>query len=96
MKYRDFWRELGSIIRHERQRAGRTQKGMAVDLDIPRPSVSLIEAGGRTIDTAELVTICSILGLSIEEVITEALKADPSPSHPWYTRPSKGEKGGEE
>lgn len=95
MKYRKFWAELGSIIRHKRRRAGRTQKGMAIDLNMQRPSFSLIEAGGRTVDAAELVRICNILGMGIEWLLSEALKADPTPKHPWYTPEGKGEDGGE-
>lgn len=94
MRYRKFWMEMGSIIRQHRRRAGRTQRGMALDLAIPRPSYSLIEAGGRTIDAAELVRICHILNLSVQLLLHEAVKADPSPTHPWYTIEQQELEGG--
>lgn len=96
MRYGKFWAALGSAIRGRRRKAGRTHKGMAMDLDIPRPSYTLIESGGRTIDAAELVRICSILGLSVQGLLWEALKVDHAPEHPWLFIRQQETKGDDE
>jgi len=60
---------IGKQIKKMRENIGLTQEELAKKLDIPRPSVSQIEAGHRKLTPSELEKLSRIFEISIEELL---------------------------
>lgn len=61
--------EVIALLRKARERAGRTQGGVAQMLGRPQSYVSKVETCERRIDVVELLHLCRIIGVTLAEVI---------------------------
>lgn len=60
---------LGQRIRNYRDQVGISQDALATYLSIPRPSISQIENGQRSVDGAELVKLAELFQVSVDELL---------------------------
>jgi transcriptional regulator with XRE-family HTH domain len=60
---------LGQRIRQHRDQIGYSQDDLATYLSIPRPSVSQIENGQRSVDGSELVKLAELFQVSVDELL---------------------------
>lgn len=65
----DVGKTLASRIRDARSRLSLTQEQVAGALRVSRSAISEIEAGRRDVSAAELVTLASLFGQSLEELL---------------------------
>jgi transcriptional regulator with XRE-family HTH domain len=66
---------LGKRIKELRQQKSISQQKLAIMLEIPRPAISQIESGSRTISTDELIKLSEAFGVTIESILE--LKSEP-------------------
>jgi len=57
------------LLREIRQESGIRQVDMAKQLDVPQSFVSKYESGTRRLDILELLRICQIMGISLQDFI---------------------------
>lgn len=62
-------RQIGKRLQEARKLAGLSQMQVAKLLDIPRPSVSEMEAGNRRVSADELKTLCDTYEVSLDWVL---------------------------
>ena len=62
--------ELGTRIAQMRKAKGISQEALASKIQISRPSLVQIENGNRSLDVFEMKSIASILGFSIDELLS--------------------------
>jgi transcriptional regulator with XRE-family HTH domain len=72
---REFYNKMGQRLRQLRERSGISQEKLAAMIELPRPAISQIERGERTITADELVKISKAFNVSIEAVLD--LKKEP-------------------
>jgi transcriptional regulator with XRE-family HTH domain len=68
--------KLGKHIKELRKQKSISQQTLATMLDIPRPAISQIENGSRTISADELVNLSKIFGVTVESILE--LKSEPT------------------
>lgn len=69
---------IGSRLAVARKRAGLSQAQVAKDLDLPRPSISEIEAGRRRVAAEELVRFAALYHVDMKWLAGEgATQVDP-------------------
>ena len=67
---------LQSALREARQRAGLTQAEVADKLRMPQSYVSKFEVGTRRLDLVELVDVCAVLGIEIQDLVAVVDKSE--------------------
>jgi transcriptional regulator with XRE-family HTH domain len=70
-----FYLKLGKRIKELREKSGMSQQKLALLLKIPRPAVSQIESGLRTITAEELIKLSNVFRIHIETLLD--LKKEP-------------------
>jgi transcriptional regulator with XRE-family HTH domain len=60
---------LQQALRTARQTAGLTQMDTAQRLGQPQSYVSKYEAGTRRLDLIELVAVCAVLGIAVQDLV---------------------------
>lgn len=70
-----IYAELGKKVKELRERRNLSQEKLAELLGIPRPAVSQIENGTRTVSADELINMSKVLGIHVESLL--GLKAEP-------------------
>jgi transcriptional regulator with XRE-family HTH domain len=63
----DRRRLVGRILKQLRLEAGLRQADVATGMGVPQSVVSKIESGERTADAVEVLEICRVLGLTMNE-----------------------------
>jgi transcriptional regulator with XRE-family HTH domain len=67
--YSEKQRQLSSLLKKARVKAGFTQQDLAKKIGRPQSFVAKYEGGERRLDVIELLEISKILGLPIKEVL---------------------------
>jgi len=62
---------LASRLRSARQSAGVSQEQAANELGLPRPAISLIESGGRSVSAVEITRLARLYGLGIAALLAD-------------------------
>ena len=62
-------KKLGLRIRNHRDQIGYSQDDLATYLSIPRPSISQIENGQRSVDGLELVKLAQLFEVSVDQLL---------------------------
>ena len=76
MAARDHRRDaLQQALRAARRAAGLTQLDVAQKLRQPQSYVSKYEAGTRRLDLVELLSVCTVLGIDVQQLV-EALEKE--------------------
>lgn len=60
---------LQQVLRTARHTAGLTQTDVAQRLRQPQSYVSKYEAGTRRLDLVELVAVCAVLGIPVQQLV---------------------------
>lgn len=63
---------LGAVLRARREDAGMTMQEFAAKCGLSQAQISRIETGNQGFRLETLMQICSVLGVSVSWVITEA------------------------
>jgi len=66
---REFYTKVGRKLKQLRERSGISQEKLAAMLELPRPAISQIERGERTITADELMKISKIFNVSMETIL---------------------------
>jgi len=61
--------KLGKRIKELREQKSISQQKLATMLGIPRPGISQIENGSRTISTDELIKLSEVFGVTVESIL---------------------------
>lgn len=61
--------EVIGKLRLARRTAGFTQESLAFRLGMPQSYISKVESGERRIDVVELIDLCGVLGVALEDVL---------------------------
>ena len=72
---REYYNKVGKQLKQLRQRSGISQEKLAAMLELPRPAISQIERGERTIAADELIKISKVFNVSMETILD--LKKEP-------------------
>jgi len=59
------------LLRELRKKSAIRQIDLAVQLNVPQSFISKYESGERNLDVLELRQICQLLGISLQDFITE-------------------------
>jgi transcriptional regulator with XRE-family HTH domain len=71
----DFYKKLGKRLKDIRERLDISQDILAKRLEIPRPAISQIERGERTVTADELIKLSSVFHVPIDTILD--LKKEP-------------------
>ena len=71
MGNKEFYKALGAVLRHEREKTPITQPEMARRLGVTKQLVSFWEKGQRTMSAQHLVMYCQILGITAQSVLDQ-------------------------
>ena len=66
---REFTARLGAALRSYRKAAGITQVDLAAQLGEPQSFVSRYETGERRLEFFDVLRVCRIVGVSLEELV---------------------------
>lgn len=69
MEDNGFYKQLGAVMREEREKARVTQPEMARKLGVTKQLISFWESGRRTVSARHLVMYCHALGLTVDSVL---------------------------
>ena len=72
---------LGQRIRDYRDQIEYSQDDLATYLSIPRPSVSQIESGQRSVDGSELVKLAELFEVSVDQLLKGEFEAENPNTH---------------
>ncbi len=71
----DFYKKLGKKLKDIRERLDISQDTLAKKLELPRPAISQIERGERTVTADELIKLSGIFHIPVESLLD--LKKEP-------------------
>jgi transcriptional regulator with XRE-family HTH domain len=69
-RHADFYKQMGERLRIAREISGLTQSEIAKELGLTRTSVVNIESGNQSIPLHTFVTLCDLLKVSFNLVLT--------------------------
>lgn len=67
----ELYRFVGSEIRRRRERLGKTQDELALQIGLSRASVANLEAGRQAVPLHHLVEIAAVLGVSAADILPQ-------------------------
>jgi transcriptional regulator with XRE-family HTH domain len=71
----DFYKKLGKKLKDIRERLDISQDTLAKKLELPRPAISQIERGERTVTADELIKLSSVFHVPVDAILD--LKKEP-------------------